>query len=200
MPQKRAWYYSGFFVALSLLFFFPVGLTLMWKGNVWPMAVRVIVSIVFGLVVVSAIGDKQSGSTASAPRTAATTAAPAAAPAPVQRKAITESCYTVSKKFGPSSDLSDLQKDEAWKQYKGGQFKWKLKIVEVREATFSGYRVTYKCSPKSPSLISDLTLSYGENFKDAVIGLKKGGVYEIDGVLKSTGSLLGLSGDGLSDQ
>lgn len=166
--KQPPWYYGCLFLIICLLF--------------------------FGLVVIGLMADDEPTDSGSTPAASKPTRA---APKPVQRKTVTESCFEVSKKFGTGSDLSDLQKDEAWKQYKGGQFKWDLEVVEVSAAMFGGFTVTYKCSPKSPSLLSDLMLSYEDNAKAAVIALKKGHIYEVNGVLKSTGTLLGLSGDGV---
>ena len=38
------WYFSTILVILALLFCWPVGLVLMWLGNVWPLWVRSTVS------------------------------------------------------------------------------------------------------------------------------------------------------------
>jgi tRNA_anti-like len=57
----KPWYYRPFFVALLLVFFFPAGLWLMWSGKVFPMAVRVIVSVFIGLLIVGNAGGKRHG-------------------------------------------------------------------------------------------------------------------------------------------
>jgi hypothetical protein len=99
--------------------------------------------------------------------------------------------------FGPQSNLSDLQKDELWKNYKGKAFKWPLRVTEVSSDAFGGYTVQYKCGVNSPSFIQDIQLKYDESRKPFVIQLRKGQVYEIGGVLNSQSTLLGMSGDDL---
>jgi len=111
---------------------------------------------------------------------------------------VTESCLKLSSTFGSSSKLSDLQKDELWKSYKGKRFAWPLQITEVSAGTFGGYSVQAKCSPESPSLIQDVHISYGKEAKDFVMGLEKGATYTLKGTLTRQSSLLGLSADGAS--
>jgi hypothetical protein len=55
---KRSWYYNDLFIALSLLFCFPIGLLLMWTGKKWSMGARVIVTLVMIVLVAVATGRK----------------------------------------------------------------------------------------------------------------------------------------------
>jgi zinc ribbon protein len=113
------------------------------------------------------------------------------------KQVVSESCDELSRMFGPQSNLSDLQKDELWKNYKGKAFKWPLRVTEVSSDAFGGYTVQYKCGVNSPSFIQDIQLKYDESRKPFVIQLRKGQVYEIGGVLNSQSTLLGMSGDDL---
>jgi len=47
------WYQKPVTVILFLIFFFPVGLYLMWKHDLWNKTTRVIVSVFFGLLVIA---------------------------------------------------------------------------------------------------------------------------------------------------
>jgi hypothetical protein len=130
----------------------------------------------------------------------ATTEAPAqpeAPPKPAEPAFISESCYSLSTKFGTTSKLSDLQKDEAWKDYKGKNFQWDLEITEVSAGILSGYTVQAKCSPRSPSIIQDIQLDYDGDAKNMVMKLQKGSVYKIRGTLTNTSTLFGLGADGM---
>jgi hypothetical protein len=108
---------------------------------------------------------------------------------------IKESCAQVSRKFGPGSPLSDLQKEEAWKQYKGKGFAWELEVVEVSEGMLGGYVLQFKCAHNSPSLIQDLQMSLPSSAKDFAMQFRKGYIYEIEGRLNTTSTLLGMSAD-----
>lgn len=110
---------------------------------------------------------------------------------------VSESCLDLSTKFGPSSKLSDLQKEEMWPRYKGKAFKWRLQVVEVSSDMFGGYTVQFKCAPQSPSLIQDVQVKYGDKAKSFVVGLTKGSTYEITGVLGMSSTLLGMTADAL---
>jgi hypothetical protein len=133
-----------------------------------------------------AAGDKNKNPSASS-----TTASVAAV------EFVSESCDTLARMFGPGSSLSDLQKDELWKTYKGRAFKWGLKITEVSSDTFGGYTVQFKCGRNSPSLIQDIQIKYPDNAKDMVMQFEKGKTYEIKGVLKFQSPLLGMTADAL---
>lgn len=133
-----------------------------------------------------AAGDKNKNPSASS-----TTASVAAV------EFVSESCDTLARMFGPGSNLSDLQKDERWKTYKGRAFKWGLKITEVSSDTFGGYTVQFKCGRNSPSLIQDIQIKYPDNAKDMVMQFEKGKTYEIKGVLNFQSPLLGMTADAL---
>ena len=47
----QKWYQKPVTVILFLIFFFPVGLYLMWKNELWSKTTRVVVSVFFGLLV-----------------------------------------------------------------------------------------------------------------------------------------------------
>ena len=108
---------------------------------------------------------------------------------------IKESCLAVSEKFGASSPLSDIQRKESWKDYRGKAFEWNMQVGEVHERTFgSGYNVQFKCRG-SNSFISDVTVSYPQSDKNMVLQLQKGSVYNVKGILSDYSSLLGLTAD-----
>lgn len=50
------WYQKPITVVLFLIFFFPVGIYLMWKHNLWNKTSRVLVSVFFGLFVIANMG------------------------------------------------------------------------------------------------------------------------------------------------
>jgi hypothetical protein len=61
-PKKVPFYQSGWFTILFLIFFFPVGLYLMWRYKKFHMVARVIVSTFYAFVMFSTIwgGSKDS--------------------------------------------------------------------------------------------------------------------------------------------
>ena len=61
MENQQKWHQKPVTAVLFLIFFFPVGLYLMWKNNLWSKMTRVIVSVFFGLLVVgNLVNDKKS--------------------------------------------------------------------------------------------------------------------------------------------
>jgi|LakMenE01Jun11ns_1017448.scaffolds.fasta_scaffold9753712_2 hypothetical protein len=52
---EKKWYQKPVTVVFFLIFFFPVGLYLMWKNELWSKTSRVIVSVFFGLLILGNI-------------------------------------------------------------------------------------------------------------------------------------------------
>lgn len=59
MQNQQKWYQQPATVVVFLIFFFPVGLYLMWKYDLWSKTARVIVSVFFGLVVFWSVNSKK---------------------------------------------------------------------------------------------------------------------------------------------
>jgi len=60
---EKKWYQKPFAVVLFLIFFFPVGLFLMWKHEVWSKTTRWIISAVFALAIIANAGKNESSNT-----------------------------------------------------------------------------------------------------------------------------------------
>lgn len=58
----QKWYQKPVSVILFLIFFFPVGLYLMWKNELWSKTTRVVVSVFFGLLVLGSYNNNKSNS------------------------------------------------------------------------------------------------------------------------------------------
>ena len=204
-PEKPTpWYHSSAFLGVALLMCWPIGLVALWSSPKTSLATKLVATAIFGgiggLFFIGALARKPRSSSASSyvePTQVRATPAPrriAEAPAVAS---VSESCSELSKQFGVSSKLSDLQKDELWKNYAGKRFTWQLKITEVSSGMLGGYTVQAKCSPKSPSFIQDIIISYDGDAKSFVLGLQKDETYTLSGVLGTSSTLLGLSADGI---
>lgn len=62
MNQK--WYEKNLSIILFLIFFFPVGLFLMWKYSRWNKVIKIVISIFFGIAVVSNMGSNETNKVA----------------------------------------------------------------------------------------------------------------------------------------
>jgi len=149
-----------------------------------------------GLVVISAIADPPEDSEEADSSTPAAVTSPSESqeadpePQKPQRQFVDIDCNELVSKFGPSSDLSDLQKEEAWKKYTGKAVRYNLTVVEVSEATFGGFQVQAKC-PGSDSLVQDMAVEYPDKYREFVIELKKGSTYELTGTLDTYTGMTG---------
>jgi hypothetical protein len=203
-PEKPIpWYHGSVFLAVALLFCWPIGLVALWTSAKTSLATKLVATAIFGglgvLFLIGSLASKAGSSSSSSyvpPTPVVTTPSLQRAAETPAAAAVTESCAALSQQFGPSSKLSDLQKDELWKNYAGKRFSWQLKITEVSSGVLGGYTVQAKCSPKSPSLIQDIMISYDGDAKSFVLGLQKDETYTLSGVLGRSSTLLGLSAEG----
>lgn len=58
MQDQQKWYQKPLTGVLFLIFFFPIGLFLMWKYDLWSQTTRVIVSVFFGLLILGNLSKK----------------------------------------------------------------------------------------------------------------------------------------------
>ncbi|MDD4508242.1 MAG: hypothetical protein PHN26_04830, partial [Eubacteriaceae bacterium] len=79
--QNEPWYYKTWVVVLFLIFFWPVGLILMWTGKKFPLAVRIILSVFYAISLIIVLfsgvflGNLASNAVSSTPSTTVTTTA-----------------------------------------------------------------------------------------------------------------------------
>jgi hypothetical protein len=198
---------------LALLFCWPIGLILLWTSPRISKTTRLVGTAVFGglgliFLIAAATGKGKQPAADSAPSPGPAASEPRArvAPAPLAepspkpaaaRPSVSESCLELSQRFGTTSKLSDLQKEELWKDYEGKSFTWQLRITEVSAGLLGGFTVQAKCAPKSPSLIQDIQLSFDDDAKPYVMKLQKDEVYSMSGTLKHSSTLLGLTAEGV---
>lgn len=82
-PPKEKWYKKTWFTVVMLIFFWPVGLVLMWVNKKFNMVVRVIISVICGFILVGIITNPTSTkTTATTSSTTQTTASQPSAAAP----------------------------------------------------------------------------------------------------------------------
>lgn len=83
METKKKWYQTSWATILFLIFFFPVGLFLMWKYTGWPKVTKWVVTGVFAFfILVSAFGSDSS-------KTASSTTQPTSVPEVTQQAQVT---------------------------------------------------------------------------------------------------------------
>lgn len=49
--QSKKWYQENFWIIFFLVVFWPVGIYIMWRNAPWPLAVKIIVSIIVAFMV-----------------------------------------------------------------------------------------------------------------------------------------------------
>lgn len=85
-PPTEKWYKKTWFTVVMLIFFWPVGLVLMWVNKKFNMVARVIISVICGFILVGMITNptstKTTTTTSSTTQTTASQPSATAAPTP----------------------------------------------------------------------------------------------------------------------
>jgi hypothetical protein len=118
--------------------------------------------------------------------TAALESAPGATPPP---SAIT--WKEVDAIYNLRSHYTDLQKDEAWKRYKGQRVKWVGKVEEIKEGWLGGLTLMVKMNRSTFTF--DLMIDLKREQKAAAMSIHKGDIIRFTGILDAWGSLLPIS-------
>lgn len=106
---------------------------------------------------------------------------------PTQKTYADISCADFAGKFGIKSTLSDLQKDELIKDYKGKWAKWSGTVSSV-SSTFGQLQLQVKCLPST--LTSDAIISFDDSEKDVLLKLKEGDKVNFEGQISDWGQLM----------
>lgn len=100
------------------------------------------------------------------------------------------SCEEFSRTFGTDKKLSDLQKDELFKQYDGKYVRWTAKVGEI--SSFLGtLKAQIKCLPTT--LVLDATVAFEDSERDALMALRKDQRFKFEARLDRYGSIIGHS-------
>lgn len=62
LPIKQKWYTKAWFTIFMLIFFFPVGLYLMWKYRTWNKLVKIIITAIFVLMFLETVLSDENNS------------------------------------------------------------------------------------------------------------------------------------------
>ena len=135
---------------------------------------------------IAAASTPAASSNAAATATTAFESAQAATPPP---SAIT--WKEVNAIYNLQSNYTDLQKDEAWKRYKGQRVKWVGKVEEIKEGWLGGLSLMVMMNRST--LTFDLMIDLKDEQKAAAMSIHKGAIIEFTGTLDQWGSVLPIT-------
>ncbi len=180
-PPKIPWYHSHLVVGISLLFCLPIGLILMWTANRWALWLRIAVTAVAGLAVIATLSADK-GPSQIAP--------------PPARESLSQSFEEVDDIFGADSKLTDLQKDELWKDYEGKYVTWTGELTYLKEG-LGGGGISAGFRHKPGTLTYDVLVSFPNTLRGKLLNYTEGQVLTYTGKLDTrTGAILPYSLDG----
>ena len=99
----------------------------------------------------------------------------------------------VDSLFGAGGSLSDLQKEEQWKQYRGLCVEWTGELAHLDSAMFGGFDIGMK--HLRGTFTYDVLVHAPESLKDTLMSWQLGNRYKYRGTLKDYGVLLPISMD-----
>lgn len=132
-------------------------------------------------VVFGALGKKNSSEAPGSPGSAI---------APEQRVYIQESCSQLSNRFSNRTTMTELQREEAWKWYKGKWVKWTATVNLIDRNAFGGLSLQFKCS--SASLVMDGHASFEPDQQQSLMRFSQGSQISFEGRLDDWGQFLGI--------
>ena len=95
--------------------------------------------------------------------------------------------------FGASSNLTNLQKDEKWKDYEGLCVEWSGELTYLDEGMLGGLSIGMR--HLRGTLTYDVLISAPREQKARLLGWMEGNVYKYKATLKRYGGLLPISAD-----
>ena len=90
----------------------------------------------------------------------------------------------------PSSDLTDVQKKEAWKTYKGKRVEWHGEVIEIRNS-LGNISIHIRHLPTTPG--ADVIVNLRKDQSQRAMQVRKGQILTYQGTLSLYGSLFGLT-------
>lgn len=171
------WYEKTWAIILFLILFFPIGLFLMWKYGRWNTLVKIIISIFFALAVIGNIGSSKTTNKDTNTVTVAKEEAK-------QKTEEVEIISTDYKSFNdPYKEMTDIQKDEFFKNNKGKYVQWTGKIIEVKERY-----IDIKCDDSTFTFDAQCYIVDSE--RDKLLSLNKGDSITIKGKLSAKAGVI----------
>lgn len=96
----------------------------------------------------------------------------------------------MAKAFDAGGDLTDLQKQEAWKAFDGKWVNWSANVTSV-DKTLGSLSVQVRCLKST--FVSDAIISFDASAQPALLKLKKNQKIQFTGRLRDYNQMLGLS-------
>ena len=124
---------------------------------------------------------------------ASLTGPPKPSPAPSEPTVSKITFNEVYNKFGAESSLTELQKDEGWKEYRGKCVEWNGRLAYLDQGFFGGISVGFK--HLSHTLTYDVLVSAPEEEKANLMTWNQGSKYTYRATLKNYGVILPIGAD-----
>ena len=95
------------------------------------------------------------------------------------------SFWEVDRKFGMDGSLTEIQKDDEWKKYKGQCVEWHGQLVRLDNKLFGGFAVDFK--HRQDAITSDVQVSAPGSAKEQLKSWQNNRLYTYKATLKKYG-------------
>lgn len=188
------WYENKSAVILWLIFFFPVGLYGIWKSSQFLNTTKWIVTGCFMvLMIISGASDKKNRgellkqSSSQSSQSASTISSQ---PNPVMEEQNPISWNEIDEIYNIENGSTDLQKQEAWKRFKGKNVVWSGTVSEISDG-FTG--LTLQVKMNSDTLTSDVLIRLKKSQHDKALQLRQDSHVQFSGRLDDWGTIMPIT-------
>ena len=160
----------------------------------WAIGCLAVIGGIFALVVLgSLVGSGGDSGSSSSSSTGSSTSSRAASSPP--RNQPTEITFgEIYSQFSAGGNLSDLQKDAKWDEYKGKCVEWNGQLAHLDEALFGGIDIGFK--HRRTTFTYDILVSAPSRMKDELLTWNMGQFYTYRATLKTyPGVILPMTAD-----
>ena len=100
----------------------------------------------------------------------------------------------VHRKFSPDANLTNLQKNHEWRQYKGKCVEWTGELVHMDEGFLGGIEIGFR--HRRETFTFDVLVSAPESMKASLLELRQGKRYTYRATLKGyPGAIMPITAD-----
>lgn len=147
--------------------------------------------VIIGMVGMCCVGSFIVGKRAQEQHPGGNTLATASEPSNAPRQYITGTCASIANGFSNNTRLTQLQREEAWRQFEGKWIRWEATVNLIDRSAFGGIQLQFKCSPNS--LMLDGHARFSETQLSKLMQFRQGDVIRFEGRLADWGQFTGIS-------
>ena len=172
-PPVQKWYGKSITVILFLIFFFPIGLFLMWKYSTWDISAKVTITVIWGVIlIIGILGEEE-------PNNIETSVQPASSVTASESKNSKPSVEVIEIDYRTLYDEYEENSIAADEKYKGKTLKITGEIDEISKDIFHKPFITIQLE-----YLKNIRLNFKNTEEPKLAQLSKGQTITVTGKCK----------------